>query len=87
MSDDNDLTLGMQLESLIQKIDEKYAAEKKRSVAARNAKSEPTVYKTGPEIINLEACYQEALSKVAPEKDLKGLNALEYCTMCIYYDS
>ena len=87
MSDDNELTRGMQLESLIQKIDEKHEAEKARSVAARNAKSEPTVYKTEPEIINLEACYQAALDEVAPEKELKGLSALEYCSMCIYYDS
>ena len=29
----------------------------------------------------------EALAEVAPEKDLRALSALEYCTMCIYYDS
>ena len=29
----------------------------------------------------------DALNAVAPEKDLKGLSPLEYCQMCIYYDS
>ena len=24
---------------------------------------------------------------VAPGKNLKGLSVIEYCTMCIYYDS
>ena len=87
MRKESDLVRGMQLERLIQAIDENVKVERARVRAALKAKSEPTVKKTEPEILNLEACYVEALNAVAPEKDLKGLSPLEYCQMSIYYDS
>ena len=56
-------------------------------MAAREAKHEPTVFKTELEVLQIEKCYADALSSVAPNLSTKGLSALEYCTMCIYYDS
>jgi len=62
MDDEYGLVGGMQLERLIKTIDANFDAEKARAVAARNAKSEPTVYKTEPEIVQLEKCYADALA-------------------------
>ena len=68
-------------------IEAKITDERKRVVAAREAKSEPTIYKTEPEIFQIERCFVEALDEVAPGTELRGLTAFEYCTMCFYYDS
>ena len=68
-------------------IDAKVDLEKKRAIVAREAKTETTVYKTEPEIVQLDKCYEEALAEVAPDVHTGGLTALEFCTMCIYYDS
>ena len=72
---------------LVEAIDQKYATEWFRATAARDAKTEATKYKTEAEVVDLESCYNQALSEIAPEKDLKGLDVVEYCQMCIYYDS
>lgn len=61
--------------------------ENKRVSEARKAKTEATVYKTVAEVLQIEKCYSDALALVAPEKATLGFSALEYCTMCIYYDS
>jgi len=84
---EEDLISGVQLETLINTIEQKVEIEKKRSIAAREAKTVRTEYKTELEIVQLDKCFEEALAEVAPGKDLGGLSSLEYCTMCIYYDS
>lgn len=61
--------------------------ENKRVKKAREVKTEETVYKTEPEVMQIEKCYSDALTLVVPGKDTLGFSALEYCTMCIYYDS
>ena len=35
----------------------------------------------------MESVYQEALDETDCTIDKKGLTAVEFCTMCIYYDS
>ena len=86
-SSERELVRDYRLELLEQAIEEKVEIEKNRVQAVRDAKQDETVWKSEPEILQLEQCYIDALAAVAPEVDLKGLSALEYCTMCIYYDS
>ena len=87
MGSDKDILCDMKLEQLQRTIDDKILQEKKRSVSAREAKTSPTVYKIESEVVQIEKCYADALAEVAPGQDTMGLSALEYCTMCIYYDS
>ena len=84
---DKDLIRNEKIELLQEAFEARLTQERARVTAAREAKSEPTVYKTEAEVLQLETCYMDALNQVAPRTDLKGLSALEYCTMCIYYDS
>ena len=86
-SSERELVRDYKLELLEQAIEEKVEVEKNRVQAVRDANQDESVWKSEPEILQLEQCYVDALSVVAPEVDLKGLSALEYCTMCIYYDS
>lgn len=87
MTSEDDLIRDSQVEKLQIAIDDKIQAEKKRSIAAREAKTSATVYKIESEVIQIEKCYTDALKEVAPLKETRGLTAFEYCTMCIYYDS
>ena len=96
MKSEQELINGVQIEALLKAIDEKISIEKKRIVQAREAKTESTissdghavsVYKTEAEVLLLDKCYEEALAEVAPGIETRGLSALEFCTMCIYYDN
>lgn len=87
MSSEKDLVRDAQVEQLEIAINENIISEKKRIAKARAAKPEPTVFKTELEVLQIEKCYADALALVAPTVSTKGLSALEYCTMCIYYDS
>ena len=84
---EKDLVRDLNIRRLIEAIDANIERENKRIKEAREAKTEPTVFKTEPEVMQIEKCYADALASVEPSKSTLGFSALEYCTMCIYYDS
>ena len=75
------------IEELRKAVDDEIKHERLRIKQVRDAKTEVTVYKTEGEVLQIEQCYANALAKIAPGQDLFSLTALEYCSMCIYYDS
>ena len=85
------LVTGCKLSTLQKLIEEKLKEEHARVNAVR---ADPSNYtnskkwtKIPAEIIQLETIYREALHEVKADCDLKGLTVVEYCSMCIYYDS
>ena len=91
MTQESDLVRNEKVGDLEAAISERIASEKARIAAARASStavdSAVYDYKTETEVFRLEQCYSEALDSVASNQDRKGLSAIEYCTMCIYYDS
>ena len=86
-SKSSDLLQNEMIIDLRQAIMDNIKKERNRISQVRQAKSEPTVYKTEGEVLQIEQCFANALKQIAPEKSLLGLTALEYCSMCIYYNS
>ena len=76
------------LKSLIhQNVKQELARVKEVRADSKNFIGSKSGTKIQLEILKLEEAYRQAIQEVAPGKDLKGLSNVEYCSMCIFFDS